>query len=60
MTQEEEIKIVNNMCMTSNHEFGLLKELEQKYIFNSMNQIFQNDIKPIIKKLEDNIKTLEN
>lgn len=60
MTLEEELKIVNNMCMTSRHDFGLLKEVEQKYIFNSMHQIFLNDIKPFIKKLEDKIKTFEN
>ena len=58
MTREE---IINNMCFTYRHDYGLtiseddkmytlnsgVTELERKGIWNTMAQIFDNDIKSI-------------
>ena len=41
MTREE---VINNMCMTWRHDYGLLDESEQKSLFNRMAQVFDNDI----------------
>ena len=57
MTREQ---IINNMCYTYRHDYGLtisdddkmytlnsgVTELERKYIWQQMTQIFDNDIAP--------------
>ena len=57
MTREQ---IINNMCYTYRHDYGLtisdddkmytlnsgVTELERKYIWQQMAQIFDNDIAP--------------
>ena len=57
MTREQ---IIHNMCMTYRHDYGLtiseddkmytlnsgVTELERKYIWQQMTQIFDNDIAP--------------
>lgn len=60
-TREE---IINNMCMTFRHDYGLvisefdkiemplmsgMTETERKALFDSMAQIFDNDIAPLLK-----------
>lgn len=37
-------KIINNMCMTFRHDYGLMEEDERQALFNKMEQIFKNDI----------------
>jgi hypothetical protein len=60
MTREE---IINNMCFTYRHDYGLtiseddkmytlnsgVTELERKGIWNTMAQIFDNDIAPYME-----------
>lgn len=60
MTREE---IINNMCLTYRHDYGLtiseddkmytlnsgVTELERKGIWNTMAQIFDNDIAPYME-----------
>jgi hypothetical protein len=60
MTREE---IINNMCFTYGHDYGLtiseddkmytlnsgVTELERKGIWNTMAQIFDNDIAPYME-----------
>ena len=37
-------KVINNMCMTFRHDYGLMEESEGRALFNQMAQIFDNDI----------------
>lgn len=37
-------QIIENMCMTWRHDYGLMEEKERQSLFNSMAQIFDNDI----------------
>ena len=60
MTREE---IINNMCLTYRHDYGLtiseddkmytlssgVTEIERKGIWNTMAQIFDNDIAPYME-----------
>jgi hypothetical protein len=60
MTREE---IINNMCLTYRHDYGItiseddkmytlnsgVTELERKGIWNTMAQIFDNDIAPYME-----------
>ena len=60
MTREE---IINNMCLTYRHEYGItiseddkmytlnsgVTELERKGIWNTMAQVFDNDIAPYME-----------
>ena len=60
MTREE---IINNMCFTYRHDYGItiseddkmytlnsgVTELERKGIWNTMAQIFDNDIAPYME-----------
>lgn len=46
-------KIIRNMAITFNHEYGLPKhelggmtDIERKFLYNQMKQIFYNDILP--------------
>jgi len=36
--------IINAMCMTFRHDYGLMEEKEKASLFRSMKQIFENDI----------------
>lgn len=56
-------EIIHNMCMTFRHDFGLtiseddkmytlmsgMTEREQKELFDSMSQVFDNDIAPFLE-----------
>lgn len=60
MTREE---IINNMCLTYRHDYGItiseddkmytlnsgVTELERKGIWNTMAQVFDNDIAPYME-----------
>jgi len=47
---EIEIELIKNMCYTYNHEFGLLKKIEQDHIELIMKQLYQNEIKRYVEK----------
>jgi hypothetical protein len=55
--QEKRIDVINDMCYTSRHDFGLVKnpdrplesgmtEAEREFLWNEMAQIFDNCIAP--------------
>jgi hypothetical protein len=60
MTKEQ---IIHNMCMTYRHDYGLeiseddrmytlnsgMTKLEQQALYNTMSQIFDNDIAPYME-----------
>ena len=48
-------KIIKSMCYTYRHDYGLLDDTTKQYIYDTMKQIFQNDILPI---LNDKDKTI--
>ena len=62
MTREE---IITNMCYTYRHDYGLRKldsdppwtagmtESEAKMLYKTMEQIYDNDIAPILKHYEE-------
>lgn len=62
MKREE---IIYNMCMTYRHDYGLRKEegepswtagmteQDAKMLYKTMEQIYTNDIEPMIKELQD-------
>jgi hypothetical protein len=65
-------RIINNMCMTFRHDYGLMEEREGQALFNKMEQIFKNDIEyhlmtlaqvenyeEIIGELENKLEKLE-
>ena len=66
MTREQ---IINNMCYTYRHDYGLtiseddkmytlnsgVTELERKYIWQQMTQIFDNDIAPYMEFKNESI-----
>lgn len=63
MKSKEEL--IHDMCMTFRHDYGLRKspdagplssgmtEQDAKMLYNSMEQIYNNNIEPILKYYED-------
>lgn len=63
MKSKEEI--VHNMCLTYRHDYGLRKqdndppwtagmtEYDAKMLYKTMEQIYDNDIAPVVKHYED-------
>ena len=65
-------QIIHDMCMTFRHDYGLRKgpddgplssgmtEQDAKMLYNSMEQIYNNNIEPILKYYEDKNETKSN
>jgi hypothetical protein len=63
-------QIINNMCMTLRHDYGIeiseddrmytlssgMTKREREALYNDMSQVFENDIAPIFKKYNIPIK----
>jgi len=60
MTDKERTRIVNNMCMTWRHDYGLLSDKDQKSLFKEMAQIFDNDIYRELDKKDIEIHELKS
>jgi hypothetical protein len=39
-------EVITSMCYTYRHDYGLLDDDKQKSLWNTMSQIFDNDISP--------------
>ena len=62
---KERKQIIHDMCMTYRHDFGLRKdpndppwtagmtEQDAKMLYKTMEQIYDNDIAPLIQELKD-------
>ena len=62
----EREQIITSMCFTYRHDYGLNKspddaswvagmtDSERKMLWNTMSQIFDNDIVPLLKKYKEN------
>ena len=58
-------EIIHDMCMTYRHDYGLRKgendppwtagmtETDAKMLYRTMEQIYTNDIEPMLKELQD-------
>ena len=51
-------QLINSMCLTYCHDYNLLSKHEQECIHNTMTQIFDNDIAPIIADMQEEITEL--
>lgn len=70
-TMKSKIEIIHDMCMTYRHDYGLRKlasdpswtsgmtEEDAKMLYKTMEQIYNNNIEPIIEQLKgkDNAST---
>jgi len=62
---QEKNKIIHDMCMTYRHDYGLRKspadpswvsgmtEEEAKMLYKTMEQIYNNNIEPIIERMKN-------
>jgi len=48
MTEQEENNLINNMCLTWRHDFGLLPDNEKQFLFDEMKSVFDHNIKPLL------------
>lgn len=48
MNQKMLDALINGMCMTYRHDFGLLDEKSQEALRTTMRQIYQHNVKPYI------------
>jgi hypothetical protein len=50
LNDEEVNGLINNMCLTWNHGFGLMVEPERSGLFNSMKQVYWHCFRPLLQK----------
>lgn len=49
-TPEELDGLINQMCLTWRHDFGLLPEAEREGLRLSMRQVYQHEIEPFVRR----------
>ena len=58
MTEIEEQQLINSMCYTWRHDFGLLSEDDRKALYSNMESVYFHHIKPLLEKNDKDKKEI--